>query len=57
MKMTSTTDLELPGLHCAIRQGDVKDLPTDPEAAAFIVASVSIREVPEPQSETTRQNT
>jgi hypothetical protein len=57
MKMTSTTDLELPGLQFAIRQGEVKELPTDPEAAAFIVASVYIREVPAPQSETTRQDT
>ena len=56
MKMTSTTDLAFPGLHFAIRQGEVKDWPADPEAAAFIVASVYIREVPEPQSETTRQD-
>ena len=55
MKMTSTTDLAFPGLQCAIRQGEVKDLPADPEAAAFIVASVYIREVPEPQRETARQ--
>jgi hypothetical protein len=55
MKMTSTTALAFPGLPFAIRQGEVKDLPADPEAAAFIVASVYIREVPEPQSETTRQ--
>jgi hypothetical protein len=34
--MTSPTDRALPGLHCAIRHGEVKDLPTDPEAAAFI---------------------
>jgi hypothetical protein len=34
----------------------VKDLPADPEAAAFIVASVYIREVPESQSETTRED-
>jgi hypothetical protein len=32
-------------------------LPTDPEAAAFILASVYIREVPEPQSEPARQDT
>ena len=56
MKMTSTTDLAFPGLHFAIRQGEVKDLPADPEAAAFMVASVYIREVPEPQRETTRQD-
>ena len=56
MKITSTTDLEFPGLKFAIRQGEVKDLPADPEAAAFIVASVYIREVPEPQSETARQD-
>jgi hypothetical protein len=55
MKITSTTDLEFPGLKFAIRQGEVKDLPTDPEAAAFILASVYIREVPDPQSETTRE--
>jgi hypothetical protein len=54
--MTSTTDLEFPGLQFAIRQGEVQDVPADPEAAAFIGASVSIREVPEPQSETTREN-
>jgi hypothetical protein len=48
MKITSTTDLEFPGLKFAIRQGEVKDLPADPEAAAFILASVYIREVPEP---------
>jgi hypothetical protein len=57
MKITSTTDLEFPGLKFAIRQGEVKDLPAAPEAAAFILASVYIREVPEPQSETTRQDT
>jgi hypothetical protein len=50
LKMTSTTDRELPGLHFTRRQGAVKDWPADPEAAAFIGASVSIREVPEPQS-------
>jgi len=57
MKMTSTTDLEFPGLQFAIRQGEVKDLPADPEAAAFTLAGVYIREVPEPQSEPTRQDT
>jgi hypothetical protein len=57
MKITSTTDLEFPGLKFAIRQGEVKDLPADPEAAAFILASVYIREVPEPESETTRKHT
>ena len=56
MKITSTTDLEFPGLKFAIRQGEVKDLPTDPEAAAFILASVYIQEVPEPQSKPTRQD-
>jgi hypothetical protein len=55
-KITSTTDLEFPGLHFAIRQGEVKDLPADPEAAAFILASTYIREVPEAESETTRQD-
>jgi hypothetical protein len=55
MKMTSTTDLEFPGLKFAIRQGEVKDLPADPEAA-FILASVYIREVPEPQNEPKRQD-
>ena len=57
MKITSSTDLEFPGLKFAIRQGEVKDLPTDPEAAAFILASMYIREVPEPESKTTRKNT
>jgi hypothetical protein len=56
MKITSTTDLEFPGLQFSIRQGEVKDLPADPEAAAFILASVYIREVAEPQSETKRQD-
>ena len=56
MKITSTTDLEFPGLKFTIRQGEVKDLPADPEAAAFILASVYIREVPEPQRDTTRQD-
>jgi hypothetical protein len=57
MKITSTTDLEFPGLHFAIRQGEVKDLPADPEAAAFILASVYIREVPEPERESTQPDT
>jgi hypothetical protein len=57
MKITSTTDLEFPGLKFAIRQGEVKDLPADPEAAAFILASVYIREVPEPERESTQQDT
>ena len=49
MKITSTTDLEFPRLQFAIRSGEVKDLPADPEAAAFILASVYIREVREPE--------
>jgi hypothetical protein len=57
MKITSTTDLEFPGLQFSIRQGEVKDLPDDPEAAAFILARVYIPEVPEPQSETMREDT
>ena len=57
MKITSTTDLEFPGMHFAIRQGEVKNLPADPEAAAFILASVSIREVPEPERESTQPDT
>ena len=57
MKITSTTNLEFPRLKFAIRQGEVKDLPDDPEAAAFILASVSIQEVPEPESQTTRKTT
>jgi len=57
MKITSTTDLEFPGLKFAIRQGEVKDLPDDSEAAAFILASVYIQEVPEPESQTTRKTT
>ena len=57
MNITSTTDLEFPRLNFAIRQGEVKDVPTDPEAAAFILASVYMREVPEPRSEPTRQDT
>jgi hypothetical protein len=39
MEIPSTTDLALPGLHCALRHGEVKDVPADPEAAAFIGAS------------------
>jgi hypothetical protein len=58
MKITSSTDLEFPGLHFSIRQGEVKDLPDDPEAAAFILASVYIQEVvPEPESTSTRKDT
>ena len=49
MNITSTTNLEFPRLHFTIRQGEVKDLPTDPEAAALILASAYIREVPEPE--------
>ena len=56
MKITSTTDLEFPGLKFAIRQGEIKDLPANPEAAAFILASVYIQEVPEPESVTTHQD-
>jgi len=56
MKMTSTTTLAFPGLQCAIRQGEVKDLPDDPEAVAFIVARTSIREVPAPKSEPHHQD-
>lgn len=52
MKITSITDLEFPRLKFAIRQGEVKDLPADPQAAAFILASTYIREVPEPKRET-----
>ena len=52
MKITSTTDLEFPRLQFTIRHGEVKDLPADPEAAAFILASVYIREVPEPERQT-----
>ena len=55
MKITSSTDLEFPGLQFAIRHGEVKDLPDDPEAAAFILASTYIQEVPEPESKTTRK--
>jgi hypothetical protein len=57
MKITSTTDLEFPRLQFAICQGEVKDLPADPAAAAFVLASTYIREVPEPESETTREDT
>ena len=57
MKITSTTDLEFPGLKFAIRQGEIKDLPADPEAAAFILTSVYIQEMPEPESQTTRKDT
>ena len=57
MKITSTTDLEFPALKFAIRQGEVKELPADPEAAAFILANVYIREVPESQNKTKRQDT
>ena len=56
MKITSTTDLEFPGLKFAIRQGEIKDLPVNPEAAAFILASVYIQEVLEPESATTHQD-
>jgi hypothetical protein len=48
--MTSRSDRVCPGLHCAIRHGEVKAGPADPEAAACMGASGSIREVPEPQS-------
>jgi hypothetical protein len=54
MKITSTTDLEFPRLQFTIRHGEVKDLPADPEAAAFILASIYIREVSEPESEATK---
>jgi hypothetical protein len=57
MKITSTTDLEFPGLRFAIRQGEIKDLPANPAAAAFILASIYIQEVPEPESTTTRKDT
>jgi hypothetical protein len=57
MKITSTTDLEFPKLKFSIRQGEVKDLPDDPEAAAFILSSAYIREVPEPEGETNRKET
>jgi hypothetical protein len=57
MKITTTTDLEFPRLKFAIRQGEVKDLPADHEAAAFILSSAYIREVPEPESTSTRKDT
>jgi hypothetical protein len=57
MKITSSTNLEFPGLQFSIRQGEVKDLPADPEAAAFIFASTYVREVPEPASQTTWKDT
>ena len=57
MKITSIMDLEFPRLKFAIRQGEVKDLPDDSEAAAFILASAYIQEVPEPESKTTRTDT
>ena len=56
MKITSTTDLEFPRLKFVIRSGEVKDLPADPEAAAFILASVYIREVPEPERQTNKDS-
>jgi hypothetical protein len=49
--------MEFPGLKFSIRQGEVKDLPADPEAAAFILASTYIQEVPEPENETTQKHT
>src|SRR2546423_14246364 len=49
MKITSTTNLEFPRLKFSIRQGEVKDLPADPEAAAIILASAYVREVPGPE--------
>jgi hypothetical protein len=57
MKITRSTDLEFPSLTFAIRQGEVNDVPADPEVAAFIVASTSIQEVPEPGSKTTPKDT
>jgi hypothetical protein len=57
MKITSSTDLEFPGLQFAIRHGEVKDVPDDPEAAAFILASTYIQEVSEPESKTPRKDT
>ena len=57
MKITSIIDLEFPRLQFAIRQGEVKDLPTDPEAAAIILASTYIREMPdEPEHMTIRHD-
>ena len=55
MKLTSTTDLEFPRLSCAIRQGEGKDVPADPKAAALIITSASLREGPEPERAPTRQ--
>ena len=55
MKITSTTDLEVPRLPWAIRQGEGKDVPADPEAAALIVTSASLREGAEPECATTWQ--
>ena len=57
MKMTRRTDLEFPGLPFSIRHGEVKDVPDDPEAAAFILASTYIQEVPELESKTPRKDT
>ena len=57
MNITSPTDLAFPRLQCALRQGEVQDVPANPEAAAIILASVYIQEVPEPERETTRQDT
>jgi hypothetical protein len=37
MNITSTTDLEFPRLKFAIRQGEVKDVPANPEAATIIL--------------------
>jgi hypothetical protein len=57
MKMTRRTDLEFPGLPFSIRHGEVKDVPDDPEAAAFIGASTSFQQVPEPERKTPRKET
>jgi hypothetical protein len=57
MTITRSTNLEFPGLHFSIRPGEVKDLPADPEAAAFILASTYIQEVPEPENKTTPKDT
>jgi hypothetical protein len=54
MNITSTTDLEVPRLPWAIRQGEGKDVPADP-AAALIGTSASLREGPEPERAATRQ--
>jgi hypothetical protein len=57
MNITSLIDLACPRLQCAMRQGEVKELPANPEAAAIMLASTSIREVPaEPEHPTTRQD-